>query len=199
MFTVAPAGIVAPFEPVTLLPTVAVTWSPTLLLPVHTFDAAFVVSVVPAGIIPTAPPLFAASLPFAFDVTVLPLAVTVGSGGVVAGAVVGAVLGVVFGVLRGTVRGGVRRSGVVARFVGAAFAGASGVVAGTSFNCGWTVVSRPANARSRFSVLSVPSAVLSGPFFASELHAPKIANAATAIGAPNRRVYFDMKIPPKVI
>src|SRR6476659_2229936 len=55
-FTVAPAGITAPLLPVTAFSTVAVTLSPTLFVFVQIRDAAFVVMVAPAGIIPTAPP-----------------------------------------------------------------------------------------------------------------------------------------------
>jgi hypothetical protein len=162
---------------------------------VQTLDEAFVLSVVPAGIIPTAPPPDVDGLlVVGFVVTVLPLAVVTGAGGVFAG-VVGA--GAVFlGSFRGVVRGAVRRSGVV-RFV-AVGAGAAGVDAGTSLSCGCAAESRPASAKSRFSVLSVPSAVLSGPFFASERHAANAVNAANTIGAPTRRIYFGMSVPPGV-
>src|SRR4051812_28853211 len=107
---------------------------------------------------PTAPPPDVAAVPVVgFVVTVLPLAVVTGAGGVAARALFGAVRGAVFGA---------RRSGTVA-FLGGASAGAAGVAAGTSFSAGCAVLSRPASAKSRFSVLSAPSAPLSGPFFAS--------------------------------
>jgi hypothetical protein len=189
MLTVAPAGIVAPFEPVTGCCTVAVTWSPTAFVPVQIFDDEFVVSVAPAGIIPTAPPPVSFDdAPLGFDVTVFPFEVVVAAGGITGG-----LLGREG--VRGVVRSGARF------FVGdlaADGAGASGVVAGTSFNCGCAAESRPASARSRFNVLSAPSAVLSGPFFASDLHAATTVNAATIIGVPKRRIYFDMLVPPGV-
>jgi hypothetical protein len=91
-------------------------------VPVQIFDEAFVLSVAPAGIIPTAPPPDAFASPvFGFVVTVLPLAVVVVAGGIVLGCAgrVG---------VRGVVRAG-------ALFF-AVDAGASGVAAGTSLSCG---------------------------------------------------------------
>src|SRR5215213_9354172 len=68
---VAPAGIVAPFEPVTDSLTRAVKVSPTLCVLVHTrvLDARLIV--VPAAIVPTEPPLAAPPV----LLTVFPLAV----------------------------------------------------------------------------------------------------------------------------
>src|SRR5262245_4885655 len=87
-FTVAPAGITAPFSPVTELSSVAVTWSPTLFVFVQIFDEALVLSVAPAGIMPTAPPPVEPGFVLApgFDVTVLPLAVVDVAGAAGAGA-----------------------------------------------------------------------------------------------------------------
>jgi hypothetical protein len=138
-------------------------------------DDAFVVSVVPAAIMPTAPP--PAEPGFApapgFVVTVLPLGVVTGAGAD------GGFDGRGDGVLgRGAGRVGVR-AGAVAAGRGA------GVFGATSLSCGCAVVSRFANARSRFNALSAPSAALSGPFFASELHAPSKAIATSAKGATN--------------
>jgi hypothetical protein len=134
-----------------------------LLVFVQIFDAALALSVDPAGIEPTAPPPVDDGLLRApgFDCSVLPLRVV---------RVVGSVRrGCVRGVERDDVRAGVR--------AGALAAGVLDDVAGTSLSCGCAVVSVPAMARSRFNALSAPSAVVSGPFFASELHA---ASAATA-------------------
>src|SRR5262249_45206448 len=157
MFTVAPAGITAPFSPVTALSSVAVTWSPTAFVLVQIFDEALVFSVAPAGIMPTAPPPVELGFDLApgFDVTVLPLAVVVGVDG--AGA---ELLG------RGAGRDGV----VVRGRVGAGVVAGGGSF-GMSFSDGWVPLSRFASARSRFSVVSAPSAVLSVRF-ASERHAP---------------------------
>src|SRR5215208_7186593 len=118
-FAVAPAGITAPFEPVTASATVAVKVSPTLCVFVQTFwlDARLIV--VPEAIIPTAPPPVAAAPPAAAGslfVTVLPLAVLVGVGVRVVEPLEEVV---------------VRLGGVDAVFVGVA-AG----VAGTSFSAG---------------------------------------------------------------
>ena len=74
------------------------------------------------------------------------LAEVVVAGGVAAGA------GDVLAGGRGAVRGAVR--GIAVFFAGDSTAGAPAVAAGTSFNCGCAVVSRPASARSRFNVLS---------------------------------------------
>jgi hypothetical protein len=86
---VAPAGIVAPFDPVTVLLTVALKRWPTLWVFVHTRELELRLISVPAAIVPSLP-----SEPPDPFVTVFPLAVVV-----VAGA-----LGVVE---RGVVRGGV--------------------------------------------------------------------------------------------
>jgi hypothetical protein len=127
MLTVAPAGIIAPFEPETEFSTVAVTWSPTALVLVQMREFACVVSVEPAAIVPTAPPPVAA--PLGLVVTVLPLGVVLvaGSDGLGAG-----VAGFVVGRVDGRVCG---------RVVFAAGAGAAGAFAGTSLSCGCTVVS----------------------------------------------------------
>jgi hypothetical protein len=94
---VAPAGIVAPFDPVTVLLTVALKRWPTLWVFVHTRELELKLISVPAAIVPSLP----SDPPEAF-VTVFPLAVVV---------VVGA-LGVV---ARGVVRGGVRTTVPVER------------------------------------------------------------------------------------
>ncbi|HEY5062989.1 MAG TPA: hypothetical protein VII52_15725, partial [Gemmatimonadaceae bacterium] len=80
IFTVAPAGIVAPFEPETEFATVAVTWSPTALVFVQILEPAVVFNVVPAAIVPTAPPPLVPRSPPAFVVRVLPLRVVTGPG-----------------------------------------------------------------------------------------------------------------------
>src|SRR5436309_7810679 len=134
--TVEPAGIVAPLEPVTVFCTVAVNLSPTLLVFVQTLDVGVSESVVPAAIVPTAPPPADAALPVG-RVTVLPLAVFVG--------VVGA------GVDGREAAGRVVVRGAVLVAVGADVAGG---FAGTSFNCGCAAESRPASARSRLSAES---------------------------------------------
>jgi hypothetical protein len=131
MFAVAPAGITAPFDPVTASDTVAENRWPTRCVFVHTrvFDARFTVE--PAAMEPTA--RSAGPGPRS---TVLPLAVVDLVG---AGAGAGAVR---VGVLT-TVP--VERRGAVARGCGACGAGEIGagatVPAGTSFNCGCTDVS----------------------------------------------------------
>jgi hypothetical protein len=132
--------------------------------------------------VPTAPPPEAFLPALGLVVTVLPLGVVVVAGGGLALGVDFAVdFGVDFGVLR----------------AGALFSGA-GWAAGTSFNCGCEVESRFAIAKSRVRVESAPSPTLSGPFFDSELQAPSSA-AATSKEGPKRRVYFNMRIPPRVI
>src|SRR5688572_21289643 len=75
MTAVAPAGITAPFEPVTASVVVAVNRSPTLFVFVQTFDVERSVSCVPAAMVPSVP-----SEPFVPGVTVLPLAVVLGAG-----------------------------------------------------------------------------------------------------------------------
>jgi hypothetical protein len=166
--------------------TVAVTLSPTVFVFVQMRDEAFVVSVVPAAIDPTAPPPAAPGFAPGFVVTVFPLAVVTGFGGSGAGSdgrgaeVLGRVAG----------RVGVRDGAEAAGFVAG--------VGATSLSCGCVVVSRFANARSRFNALSALSAKLSGPFFASELHAPSKATATSAKGATKRLVYFVMGNPPRV-
>src|SRR5688500_15488651 len=72
--TVAPAGIVAPFEPTTDSLTVAMNLSPTLCVFVHSSLFARTDSAVPAAIVPV---LLAVPVP---AVLVLPLAVFVGAG-----------------------------------------------------------------------------------------------------------------------
>src|ERR1700719_3769098 len=68
---VAPAGIIAPFEPVTALVTLALKRSPTLFVFVQILEPDARLSVAPAGIVPN----FAA-VPALLRVTVLPLEVT---------------------------------------------------------------------------------------------------------------------------
>src|SRR6185437_5586968 len=131
---------------------------------VQTRELACVVSVEPSAIVPTAPPPDALGLldEPGFDVTVLPDLVVVGAG--------------VLGVCdepelerRGVVRGSL--------FVDdGAFVPEAG---GTSLSCGCAVESWPASARSRFSVVSAPSAVVSGPCFCSPRQAPS-ATVATS-------------------
>jgi hypothetical protein len=124
-----------------------------------------------------------------FVVCVLPLRVVVVVG---AGGVLGRGAGVeVRGVLRGVVRGVLRLAG---RDV--AGAGAAGWFAGTSLSCGWAAVSRFAIARSRFSVVSAPSAALSGACLGSDLQ-PASRPPAMSNETPMLRVYFVMKIPPE--
>ena len=168
---VAPAGIVAPFEPVTDSDTVAVNRCPTRLLLVQTRELDARLSVVPAEIVPTArsvpPPVF--------RVTVLPLDVVdvVGAGA-------------------GARRTGVRttvppdRLVVVDRGAGACGAGAAGagatVPAGMSFNAGCAAVSAFAICKSRLSAVSWAS--VSALFFsvhALNATASVIAIAATAL------------------
>jgi hypothetical protein len=148
---------------------------------VQIFDDARPLSVEPAAIVPTAPPPDAP--PAGFVVTVLPLGVVV-----VAGKdLVGSGRGV------GRLSRGVGRSvrfGCSDRFGSADLVGALG----TSFNCGCAALSRFASARSRFSAVSAPSAVLSG-FFVSDRHAASDASATARVGTQKRRVYFDMRIP----
>jgi len=139
---VAPAGIVAPFDPVTDSDTVALKRCPTRFVFVQTreFDARL--SVEPAEMVPTA----RSDPPPVFRVTVLPLDVVdeVGAGA---------------GAGRTGVRTtGVDRLGVVARGAGACGAGAAGagaiVPAGMSFSCGCTAVSAFAICKSRLSAVS---------------------------------------------
>src|SRR6202162_4907990 len=68
---VAPAGITAPFEPVTALVTLALKRSPTWLVFVQTLEPDARLSVAPAGIVPNLAPV-----PALLRVTVLPLEVT---------------------------------------------------------------------------------------------------------------------------
>ena len=121
---VAPAGIVAPFEPVTVLLTVALKRCPTLCVLVHTRELEERLISEPAGMLPRA-----RSDPDVPFVTVFPLAVVVGVAG--AGVVVlGGVLTVVPDDLGG-VRVGARvgaRDGALA--TGAGVLGSP--VAGTS-------------------------------------------------------------------
>ena len=159
-----------------------------MLVFVQTRELELAVSVAPAGMLPTAPPPLAdAFLPaFGLVVTVLPLGVVVATGCDGGGLALGADFGVDFGVDLGVLRAGALFSGA-----------AAGGDAGTSFSCGCEVESRLAIARSRFNVVSAPSATLSGPFFDSELQAPRSA-AATSRDGTKRRVYFNMRNPPRV-
>src|SRR5215212_9169670 len=68
--TLAPAGIVAPLSPVTVLATVATNRSPTLLVLVQTFSVELSASVVPAAMVPNG-----FSVPAGLLATVLPLGV----------------------------------------------------------------------------------------------------------------------------
>ena len=88
--TFAPAGIEAPFEPVTVLATEAVKVCPTVKLFVQTRELERRLSEVPDSIVPTAPPPLAAAEPAGLRVSVLPEAVVlvVGVGGVVVRGVV---------------------------------------------------------------------------------------------------------------
>src|SRR6185312_1949125 len=67
-----------------------------------------------------------------------------------------------------------------------------GAFAGTSFSCGWTFVSRFASARSRFSVVSVPSAVESARLLSPRQAAVASSAAVVTKDAARRRVYFVM-------
>jgi hypothetical protein len=111
-------------------------------------------------------------------VTVFPDAVTSGALG----------FGVGFGAGRGAVRAG-------AGF-GVLGAGAGWVagVAGTSFNCGCTVVSRPAIARSRLRAVSRASEV--SLLLSETVQALSDSAATRANGAPAWRIYFLIQIPP---
>ena len=87
---VAPAGIVAPFEPVTELLTVALKRWPTLWVFVHTRELELRLISVPAAIVPSLP----SDPPDPF-VTVFPLAVVVVAGELERGVVRGGVLTIV--------------------------------------------------------------------------------------------------------
>src|SRR5882757_5774338 len=121
---VAPAGITAPFDPVTALVKLALKRSPTWLVLVQTLEPAARLRVAPAGIVPT----FAA-VPALLRVTVLPLDVTevVGLRVVVVGVLVAVVFVVVVLVV------------VVVVVLGA---GLAAVPAGTSVSAGCALVSR---------------------------------------------------------
>ena len=73
---VAPAGMLAPFDPVTVLLTVALNRCPTLCVLVHTRELDERLISEPAGMLPSA-----RSEPDEPLVTVLPLAVVVGAAG----------------------------------------------------------------------------------------------------------------------
>src|SRR5450759_4434054 len=127
---------------------------------------------------PTAPPALELAEPVGFFVTVLPDAVVVGAGadfGVTVGAA-----GLAFaGGLLVRIGGG----------VGAGVVRPTGV-AGTSFSAGCAVVSRPANARSLLSAVSVASAV--SDFFSDTVHAANASTVNSASGAPSLRIYLVM-------
>src|SRR5882757_220755 len=118
---VAPAGITAPFDPVTALVKLALKRSPTWLVLVQTLEPAARLSVAPAGIVPTL-----AAVPALLRVTVLPLDVTdvVGLRVVVVGVLVVGVVVLVVVVLVVLV------------------AGLAAVPAGTSVSAGCALVSR---------------------------------------------------------
>src|SRR6185437_4965766 len=122
MSAFAPAGITAPFEPVTALVTVAVKRSPGLLVfvQIRSFDVRLIE--VPAGTEPSAP-----SLPAELVVTELPDGVVVGAAGAGADDVGVLVLGFVLA-------GAGRRAGAGAAGAGAAADALS--AGGTSFSCG---------------------------------------------------------------
>jgi hypothetical protein len=128
---VAPAGIVAPFEPVTVLLTVALKRCPTLCVLVQTRELELKLISVPAAMLPTA-----LSDPVVPRVTVLPLAVVAGVLDAVGFVVV--VAGFFVVVVR------VVPLDVVLRGAGALATGAGVVgapVAGTSCNAGFADVS----------------------------------------------------------
>jgi len=134
----APAGIVAPFAPVTALASVAVNRSPTWLVFVQTFEFERSASVVPAGIDPT--PLRSPAPAFpGVGVAVFPLGVTVGAGagagalgvGRGGGVVVRGRVRTVVPELDDVVRGRVAAGAGAGAGVGAGVA-AGGVFAGTS-------------------------------------------------------------------
>src|ERR1051325_4995588 len=187
--TVAPAGIIAPFEPLTASATVAVTLSPTLFVFVQIRELECGASGVPAAIVPTAPP--PPVVPPLLVVTVLPLGVVTGEGAGFDGVGRGVVRAGVF------VRGVVRVGGAVRVGGGALVLGVAAVPAGTSLSCGCAVESRPASDRSRFSVLSAPR--LSGPFLDSPPQAARAKAATRAKDAPavRCRTYRDMRMPPR--
>src|SRR2546423_8569979 len=172
--TVAPAGITPPLEPVTEFCTVAVNLSPTLLVLVPTLAVGESESVVPAAIVPTAPPPVDAALPLG-RVTVLPLAVFVGVDGVDGRGAGREVLG----------------RGVVLAGAGLEVAGG---FAGTSFSCGCAAESRPASAKSRSSDESRRSALVSC-FDASVLQPPSTSAAPSASGPASRPIYFTIDPP----
>ena len=189
--TVEPAGMTAPLEPVTAFCVVAVILSPTLLVFVQTVAVGVSESVVPASIVPTAPPLFEAPV-LAGCVTVLPLAVLVGPRGVSRVGVVVRGLGHIGA--RGVSRVGV--DGRVVRGVVRAGADVAGGFAGTSFSCGCAVLSRPASARSRPNAdVSRLSALVVSCFELSVLQAPSATTAPSASGAIKRPVYFAIDPP----
>src|SRR5829696_4370579 len=131
--------------------------------------------------VPTAPPPLAAAVPGALRVSVLPEAVVlvVGAGGVVAAGRAG----------RGAGRVAAGFGVVVRIGVGASAAG----VAGTSFSCGCTALSRLASSRSRLSAVSRASEV--SLLLSETVHALNASAATSANGAPKRRVYLDMRGP----
>src|SRR6185437_2410549 len=169
MSAFAPAGITAPFEPVTALVTVAVKRSPGLLVfvQIRSFDVRLIE--VPAGTEPSAP-----SLPAELVVTELPDGVVVGAAGAGADDVGGLVLGFVLA-------GAGRRAGA-----GAAGAAVDALSAGgTSFSCGCAALSAFASCRSRVSVESCASV----PFLPlSLLHAPATNATDRANGARTREM-----------
>src|ERR1700682_5373243 len=159
---VAPAGITAPFEPVIELVTVAVKWSPTLLVLVQTFEPDVRLSVEPAAIVSVFAPAAFPGVP----VTVFPLDVT---------EVVGlrVVVGVrVVVVVRVVVRAVVAGAGVLA------------VPAGTSVRAGCAAVSRFA---SWMSLLRAESAAALLSVFA--VQAAKSSATESASDALVRGIY----------
>jgi hypothetical protein len=120
--------MVAPFDPVTVLLTVALNRCPTRFVLVHTRELDVSVISDPAGMLPT----LDLSEPLVPFVTVFPLAVVVGA--LVEGRVVvrGGVLTV-----EPELRGGVRVTGALA--TGPDVAGAP--AAGTSWSAGWAALS----------------------------------------------------------
>src|SRR5436305_855114 len=132
-------------------------------------ELACVVSVAPAGIVPTAPPPDVPGLAAApaFFVSVLPLAVVTGFGAAGTGLLAALVAGPLCAG-RCTVRGGLFTRGLGVAVV----VGAPAAFAGTSLSCGCAVVSRFASARSRFNVESVFSPMLS-TLLVPALHAPR--------------------------
>jgi hypothetical protein len=179
--TVAPAGITAPFEPLTGDVRRAVNVSPSLCVLVQTCWLAARFSVVPAAIVPTAPP----PPPLLPRVTVLPLDVRTGVDGVRGAGLraAGRAAGVVG-----------RRAGVEARGAGVAAAFES---AGTSASCGCAAVSRPASSRSRFKAESWARGE-SAPPPLPRSHAASTSAADSTAAALRCRVYFAMR-PLRVV